>query len=97
MNPFVRFGAEEDIDICTIPSRSPAGKATRTSLELNGPITASALSSSANWRTASAACFGSPLVSKVTTRIFWPSIPPLALISATARSTAMPLVLARLT
>ena len=39
------------MDMVTIPARSPAGKTTRTSLELKGPMTASTLSSSASLRT----------------------------------------------
>ena len=80
-----------------MPSRSPTGKVVRTSEDENGPMTASAPASCAKERSAVVACLGSPAVSNFTTLIFLPLMPPLALISSTAMSTATSLVLARLT
>ena len=79
--------------IWTIFSRSPAANATRASLEENGPMTASALSSRANLRTATTACLGSPAVSNLTILTFLPLMPPAALISSVAISTATSVVL----
>jgi hypothetical protein len=68
----------------TMPMRSPAGNATRHSAELNGPITANTLSSSASLRSPTTAWSGLPAVSNEMILIFLPPIPPAALISSTA-------------
>jgi len=88
------FGADEAIDIITTPDRSPAGKATRHSPELNGPMIAITLSSSASLRTPTTACSGLPAVSNETILSFLPPTPPAALISSTAICAAISLVLA---
>jgi hypothetical protein len=88
-----KFGADDAIDITVTAARSAAGKTTRHSLELNGPMMASTLSSSASLRNPTTAWSGLPAVSKDTIRIFLPLIPPAALISLTAISAATKLVL----
>jgi hypothetical protein len=87
------LGAEDAIDMVGTPARSPAGNTTRHSLELNGPMIASTLSSSASLRRPTTAWSGLPAVSNDTMRIFLPLMPPAALTSSTAICAAISLVL----
>jgi hypothetical protein len=83
-NGSANFGAEDAMDIETTPARSAAGNTTRHSLELNGPMMANTLSSSASLRTPTTAWSGLPAVSKPTMRSRLPAMPPAALISSMA-------------
>ena len=78
---------------CRRVRRPETPRGTRS--ELNGPMIAITLSSSASLRRPTTACSGLPAVSNETILSFLPLTPPAALISSTAICAAISLVLAR--